>query len=367
MEDELLAAIVAAPDDDAPREAYAAWLHERGDPRAEIITAGLRAAKDPSLWREADAALAPHRATWYPAPEGLSIVQFERGFPSQVYGRGSAFIAGAEAFYRTAPATTLYLEATNDELARIATMPELRFIRRFELVCKGEEAVRIVTGSPHLRPGSLRVGRAHLTSTAVAPILDAGWPLRELILPTNPLGDAALRELVERAPPLELLDLGACHLTSAVDALFASDFVTRLRALVLDENPLRGAFGSLEASTRAFRLETLKLAGCALGDSDVEPLAGSPRLSGLVALDLSRNEVGTQERPRSRTRPGCSRCGTSTCARTPSAMRAPPPSRRARSAICGRSACRTTPSTSLAPPRRGPTGTAVSSERARWR
>jgi uncharacterized protein (TIGR02996 family) len=293
MEDELLAAIVVAPDDDARREAYAAWLRERGDPRAEIITAGLRAAKDPSLWREADAARALHRATWYPAPEGFSIVQFARGFPSQVFCRGPAFIAGAEAFYRTAPATTLCLEATNDELARIATMPALRFIRRFELVCKDEEAVRIVTGSPHLRPDSLRVGRAHLTSTVVAPILDAGWPLRELVLPTNPLGDAALRELVARAPALELLDLGACQLTSAVgDVLFASDFVTGLRTLVLDDNPLQGTLSSLAACTRAFRLESLKLAGCALGDRDVESLAASPSLSGLVTLDLSRNAVG---------------------------------------------------------------------------
>lgn len=39
MNDEgaLLAAIAAAPDDDAPRLVYADWLEERGDPRAEYV------------------------------------------------------------------------------------------------------------------------------------------------------------------------------------------------------------------------------------------------------------------------------------------------------------------------------------------
>lgn len=37
IEDELLAAIVQAPDDDAPRLVFADWLSERGDPRGEQI------------------------------------------------------------------------------------------------------------------------------------------------------------------------------------------------------------------------------------------------------------------------------------------------------------------------------------------
>jgi uncharacterized protein (TIGR02996 family) len=38
VEDELLAAVVRAPDDDGPRLIYADWLEERGDPaRAELI------------------------------------------------------------------------------------------------------------------------------------------------------------------------------------------------------------------------------------------------------------------------------------------------------------------------------------------
>ena len=36
-EEELLAAVFAAPDDDAPRRVYADWLLERGDPRGEFI------------------------------------------------------------------------------------------------------------------------------------------------------------------------------------------------------------------------------------------------------------------------------------------------------------------------------------------
>jgi uncharacterized protein (TIGR02996 family) len=39
---DLLAAVLAAPDDDAPRQVYADWLMERGDPRGEFIALQLK-------------------------------------------------------------------------------------------------------------------------------------------------------------------------------------------------------------------------------------------------------------------------------------------------------------------------------------
>ena len=51
-EADLIAAIVAAPEDDVPREVYADWLEERGDPRAEFVRAQLAMAKADPLSRE---------------------------------------------------------------------------------------------------------------------------------------------------------------------------------------------------------------------------------------------------------------------------------------------------------------------------
>ena len=38
IEPELVAAIVATPEEDGPRLVYADWLSDRGDPRGELIT-----------------------------------------------------------------------------------------------------------------------------------------------------------------------------------------------------------------------------------------------------------------------------------------------------------------------------------------
>jgi uncharacterized protein (TIGR02996 family) len=62
----LLAAIRAAPDDDAPRLVYADWLTERGDPRGEYIALACAFAKshDAEVRRRADALEKAHKSAW---------------------------------------------------------------------------------------------------------------------------------------------------------------------------------------------------------------------------------------------------------------------------------------------------------------
>ena len=60
----LIAAILADPDDDAPRAVYADWLTERGDPRGELITVQLAKKQTPALKARADALLAKHKKAW---------------------------------------------------------------------------------------------------------------------------------------------------------------------------------------------------------------------------------------------------------------------------------------------------------------
>ena len=81
----LLAAIRAAPDDDAPRLVYADWLDEHGQPeRAEFIRlqCELARANDPSLRRrEAELLAAHHDAFAGPLLAPGFRFRFERGLP----------------------------------------------------------------------------------------------------------------------------------------------------------------------------------------------------------------------------------------------------------------------------------------------
>ncbi len=76
----LLAAVYAAPHDDAPRRVFADHLLEQGDPRGEFIT--LQLTNTPDAEKRAKKLLAAHGAKWL---DGLSIakdVRFRRGFLS---------------------------------------------------------------------------------------------------------------------------------------------------------------------------------------------------------------------------------------------------------------------------------------------
>src|SRR6476619_554029 len=81
----LLAAIRAAPADDAPRLIYADWLDEHGRPeRAEFIRVQCELARrdDPALRRrEADLLAAHHDDLAGPLAVPHLRFRFERGFP----------------------------------------------------------------------------------------------------------------------------------------------------------------------------------------------------------------------------------------------------------------------------------------------
>lgn len=78
-EADLLAAIYAAPDDDAPRSVYADWLLDRSDPRGEFIALSLAGATD----GRAEALLEAHGAGWAGRLGGVLVKsgrRFARGF-----------------------------------------------------------------------------------------------------------------------------------------------------------------------------------------------------------------------------------------------------------------------------------------------
>lgn len=80
--DALLAAVYAAPADDAPRRVYADFLLEQGDPRGEFIA--LQLAGDAASLKKADALQKKHDKDWL---DGLTLakdVRYQRGFLSSV-------------------------------------------------------------------------------------------------------------------------------------------------------------------------------------------------------------------------------------------------------------------------------------------
>lgn len=128
MHPDLLAAVLAAPDDDGPRLVYADWLEENGDPeRAEFIRVQIEiarrnglAAVQPStaeyhliarerilLHRCGDAWLAPLRAKGEPLMNRSSHGQFVRGFVEIVWMTATTFLKRGETLFRRAPVREL--------------------------------------------------------------------------------------------------------------------------------------------------------------------------------------------------------------------------------------------------------------------
>jgi uncharacterized protein (TIGR02996 family) len=82
IEAELVAAVLAAVDDDAPRAVYADWLQQNGDPRGELVALQL-APETPDGARRVQELLAERGARWLAAyGDGIlkATARFERGF-----------------------------------------------------------------------------------------------------------------------------------------------------------------------------------------------------------------------------------------------------------------------------------------------
>jgi uncharacterized protein (TIGR02996 family) len=127
--DELLAAIYAAPFDDAPRSVYADFLMETGDPRGELIALQLRRGrgegKRADVTRER-ALLREAGNRWYDGLDraGASGIVLERGFPA---------LAQTGAFGFAEPAwATIETLVLHDGPAPFRGSPALRALKRLD-------------------------------------------------------------------------------------------------------------------------------------------------------------------------------------------------------------------------------------------
>lgn len=88
IEDELLAAIYAAPDDDEPRFVYMDWLLQRDDPRGELMSLQLARRQGPltrwQAWRERELIASNKELLLGALAPVVERASFERGFPERV-------------------------------------------------------------------------------------------------------------------------------------------------------------------------------------------------------------------------------------------------------------------------------------------
>jgi uncharacterized protein (TIGR02996 family) len=165
-EPELLREVLAKPDADGPRLAYAQWCEGQADPalvararfiEAELTLVHLGAAQGFELRHLADGLLAAHASQWNAAILPLaSAPVFDRGFVELVTLTARDFLASADSLFALAPIRHLELSEITDVAAELFASPKLARLRSLGLDRAGllDQHVELLAASPHL--GELR-------------------------------------------------------------------------------------------------------------------------------------------------------------------------------------------------------------------
>lgn len=303
LETDLLAAVLAAPDDDAPRLVYADWLLEHADrDRGEFIqiqcalgrplvgARGLAILRDgdakmpasrEELEKRETALLKKHHKRWIaPIRPFIRTWSWRRGFVDRVEADGAKFIDGAEAIFASTP--LFHAELTGFKPPILEKLAETRALRSLRSLSLARQRIHPKTAhvlqSPHL---------AGLVALDV-------WG--------NPLGDAGVSALAasEHLGALRTLNLAHSEISiEGLEALSRAQFFPRLTSLTLDvgydPNGAR-ALGRRagEILARAESLVSLSLARCGIGDDGIEALAASPAMKNLEELGLHGNQISAR-------------------------------------------------------------------------
>ncbi len=251
-ERKLLKAVLAAPDDDAPRLKYADWLAANGQPeRAELIRIQIELARleeaaepdaDPTpeedrLYERAEELVAEH--AWYLGMPEIPGVEwgggphhgFERGFMAYAtVTDADTFCARMGDVFAVAPVAEVKIDGADDEaLAAVARSPHLARLRRLRLTYGevGDAGASALAASPHAVQLRLlcffacKVGPAGAVALAASPHLSG---LRDLTLNACPVGAEGARAVLESPAlvGLELVDLRGCFPKPKNKALVAA-------------------------------------------------------------------------------------------------------------------------------------------------
>jgi uncharacterized protein (TIGR02996 family) len=208
----LLRAVIAEPDDDAPRLIYADWLDEHGQSeRAEFIRVQVAAAGLPRddkrlrrLWRIERQLLARNRETWtawlWPVSCGE---RFVRGFVEYVTCRASPLLSYGAELFTLAPIRHMAILGAHGwapQLSECACLSQLLTLQVAHNSLDNRD-VRHLAGSPFLQPLTClnlahnRIGGAGATYLARSAYLGS---LDDLYLNGNPIPPEGRAELRRR-------------------------------------------------------------------------------------------------------------------------------------------------------------------------
>jgi hypothetical protein len=175
-----LAAVLAAPEDLAPRWALMRTLRRAGDPRGRFIELQLEASMERkrsgasreywSLESTADAMLARHREEW--TREIAPLVEqarFHRGFVESVTIDAHSFLTRGARLYELAPIRCVTLKNAKDLIPDLTASPLLRPLAALGLQANpiGDDGARALASCAHL--GNLR-----LLDISFGDVTDAG-------------------------------------------------------------------------------------------------------------------------------------------------------------------------------------------------
>jgi uncharacterized protein (TIGR02996 family) len=349
-----LEAILANPDDDAPRLVFADWLEEHGESdRAEFIRVQIERTRSPHwdarqvrLRLRERALIERHGQRWkedLPSIEGVYWEEFRRGFVATanfdnftvLREKASAcwaaapieavafnFSSGREAVDSIAPIAGLCELTIHDrffdprEIDRFADLPMLSTLRALNLPnCNlGGEGFRRLVASPHL--GSLlalRVPGNTIGNPAIRALFDAVslTSLEELDLSeTGSYGRTRNYGRYREDPVIEATDLAALARwpglarlrvlslsgnnvgRRGLHALLSSRRVSGLKELRLRGNGLDAkAMKEFDSAQPELQLDVLDLGDNLVGDIGPSDLALAPCLSQLKVLELDRCEI----------------------------------------------------------------------------
>lgn len=205
----LRAAVLQAPDDDAPRLAYAQWCDGNGDPaRAELIRLQIQLANTPrdildsgraaGMQYDEQRLLAAHASRWTAAiAPWIARAHFLRGFVGFVELSATQFLAHIDALLAHEPILHVDLTAVRDVDETLFDHPAWARMRSLSMDDCGlyDVHVQLLAASPHMRALRwLSLARNHLTLAAAEAIAQSPY-LRQLALAEfrfNPVDPAEL-------------------------------------------------------------------------------------------------------------------------------------------------------------------------------
>jgi uncharacterized protein (TIGR02996 family) len=282
----LLDAVRKAPDDDGPRQVYADWLMEQGDPRGEFIAVqceltrpDLEQARRLEIEARQVSLLSQHGATWLgPLAADAVTASFARGFLDAVTVLDVDSLEAAQATLAKEPVrSVVFTTRRRVDVARVLSWPWLSTVRSLDFRSS--------------RGALVPLGREGLSTLASTRKLRG---LTSLGLTAQALGDDGAAQLAgsDAFPALTEFSLTSDTLSSTgVEFLTKARWFAGLSRLSLSDNELGPDGVELLAKVRFKRLTRLSLSSNRIGNDGAIVLARSPYLATLESLWLASNRI----------------------------------------------------------------------------